>query len=122
MKYRLLVCGAVAIPKPLYVASAMSDRVAYKNLSEPSYKPGYAPKIKVMVDWDQYGSSSRADPMFACKPRGVPRGAVGSVSPSHLPIESPKNDVSRPSGFGCAGPESKQTVSRESQRPGWRVE
>jgi len=52
---------------------------AYQRLSEPTYKPEYAAKVKSMVDNDQYGASLAEDPQFDCRPLGIPRGAFGPM-------------------------------------------
>jgi hypothetical protein len=48
-----------------------SDR--YNGLSEPTYKPEYAAKVKKMVDENEYGVALANDPLFDCTPDGIPR-------------------------------------------------
>lgn len=74
---------------------------AYRNLSEPTYKPEYAAKVKTMVDKEQYGASLAEDPQFACKPLGIPRGAFGTMQIVETPqviaviLEAGQNMVHR---------------------------
>jgi hypothetical protein len=74
---------------------------AYRNQSEPPYKPEYAAKVKEMVDNEQYGASLAEDPQFDCKPLGIPRGAFGQMQIVQTPqviaviLEAGQNMVHR---------------------------
>jgi hypothetical protein len=56
-------------------------------ISEPTYKPEFAAKVKAIVD-GQYGASTPLDPQYDCKPLGIPRS-----------VESPFEIVQTPSTF-----------------------
>ena len=51
---------------------AALNRVPPDKVSQPSYKPEYAAKVKAIID-ATYGASTSADPQMDCKPMGVPR-------------------------------------------------
>jgi hypothetical protein len=53
-------------------AVAALNRVPPDKVSQPSYKPEYAAKVKAIID-ATYGASTAADPQMDCKPMGVPR-------------------------------------------------
>jgi hypothetical protein len=48
-------------------------------ISKPSYKPEYAAKVKAILA-TMYGSTTSLDPQQACKPNGVPRQGVVSIT------------------------------------------
>jgi hypothetical protein len=52
---------------------------AAEKVSEPVYKPEYAVKVKALVA-TMYGSTSALDPQQECKPNGVPRQGVVSIT------------------------------------------
>jgi hypothetical protein len=45
---------------------------AYKNLSQPSYKPEYAARVQKIAD-ETFGVANALDPQYNCRPLGVPR-------------------------------------------------
>jgi hypothetical protein len=49
------------------------------QLSQPTYKPEYAAKVKAIMD-GAYGVTTPLDPQMDCKPLGVPRGASGAMN------------------------------------------
>jgi hypothetical protein len=44
----------------------------YKGLSQPSYKPEYAARVKKIAD-DTFGVANPLDPQYTCNPLGIPR-------------------------------------------------
>ena len=49
-----------------------------KPEDNPPYKPEYMIKVKALAE-ETYGAANRSDPMFDCKPLGIPRGAFGQM-------------------------------------------
>jgi hypothetical protein len=60
-------------------ATARKPQQPRETISEPSYKPEYAAKVKELVA-TMYGSTSALDPQMQCKPNGVPRQGVVSIT------------------------------------------
>lgn len=65
--------------------------------NQPPYKPEYAAKVDAIYA-KAYGGSTPQDPIFDCKPNGVPRGSFGTMqivqSPTAIAVlyESPSDD------------------------------
>jgi len=48
------------------------------SANQPTYKPEYAAKVNA-IDKASYGVANPADPMYDCKPDGIPRGSFGAM-------------------------------------------
>lgn len=68
-----------------------------QNPNQPPYKPEYAAKVNAIYA-TAYGGSTPQDPIFDCKPNGIPRGSFGTMeivqTPQMIAIlsESPTDD------------------------------
>jgi hypothetical protein len=67
----------------------VSTPATRREVSEPSYKPEYAAKVKEIVA-TMYGSTSYLDPQLECKPNGVPRAGVFSNNGIMHIVQSPE--------------------------------